>query len=69
MDLTWVEWRGGMSCGGSSSEVEVGDPSLKLGSSLSTCSSSICSFEVDLGETQKYLVVGYRSLMEDREHL
>ena len=46
MDLTWVEWRGGMSCGGSSGEAGAGDPGSKWGSSLSTCSSSTCLGEV-----------------------
>ena len=54
MDLTRVEWRGGMSCGGSSGGVGVGDPGSKWGSSSSTCSSSTC-----LGEALK--VSGERS--------
>ena len=48
MDLTRVEWRGGMSCGGSSGGVGAGDPGLRWGSSSSTCSSSTC-----LGEASK----------------
>ena len=48
MDLTRVEWRGGMSCGGSSSGAGAGDPGSKWGSSSSTCSSSTC-----LGEASK----------------
>ena len=54
MDLTRVEWRGGMSCGGSSGGARAGDPGLKWGSSSSTCSSSTC-----LGEASK--VSGERS--------
>ena len=38
MDLTRVEWRGGMSCGGSSGGAGAGDPGSKWGSSSSTCS-------------------------------
>ena len=48
MDLTRVEWRGGMSCGGSSGGAGAGDPGYKWGSSSSTCSSSTC-----LGEASK----------------
>ena len=48
MDLTRVEWRGGMSCGGSSGRVGAGDPGSKWGNSSSTCSSSTC-----LGEASK----------------
>ena len=48
MDLTRVEWRGGMSCGGSSGRAGAGDPGSKWGSSSSTCSSSTC-----LGEASK----------------
>ena len=48
MDLTWVEWRGGMSYGGSSGGVGAGDPGSMWGSSSSTCSSSTC-----LGEASK----------------
>ena len=36
-------------------EVRVGDPGLKLGSLSSTCSSSTCSLEDDLGEASKIL--------------
>ena len=54
MDLTRVEWRGGMSCGGSSGRAGAGDPGSKWGSSSSTCSSSTC-----LGEASK--VSGERS--------
>ena len=43
MDLTRVEWRGGMSCGGSS-----GGAGFKWGSSSSTYSSLTC-----LGEASK----------------
>ena len=44
-----------MSCARSSGGVGAGDPSsgLGLGSSSSTCSSSTCSLEGDLGETSK----------------
>ena len=48
MDLTRVEWRGGMSCGGSSGGAGAGDPGSKWGCSSSTCSSSTC-----LGEASK----------------
>ena len=48
MDLTQVEWRGGMSCGGSSGRAGSGDPGLSWGSSSSTYSSSTC-----LGEASK----------------
>ena len=48
MDLTQVEWRGGMSCGGSSGRAGAGDPGSKWGSSSSTYSSSTC-----LGEASK----------------
>ena len=48
MDLTRVEWRGGMSCGGSSGGAGVGDPGSRWGSSSSTYSSSTC-----LGEALK----------------
>ena len=54
MDLTWVEWRGGMSYGGSSSGAGAGEPGSKWGSSSSTCSSSTC-----LGEASK--ISGERS--------
>ena len=54
MDLTRVEWRGGMSCGRSSSGAGAGDPGSKWGSSSSTCSSSTC-----LGEALK--IFGERS--------
>ena len=37
MDLTRVEWRGGMSCEGSSGRAGAGDPSSKWGSSSSIC--------------------------------
>ena len=46
MDLTRVEWRGGMSCGGFSGGAGAGDPGSKWGSSSSTCSSSTCLGEV-----------------------
>ena len=46
MDLTRVEWRGGMSCGGSSGKAGAGDPGFKWDSSSSTCSSSTCLGEV-----------------------
>ena len=45
MDLTRVEWQGGMSCGRSSGGATVGDPSSKWGSSSSTCSSFTCPEE------------------------
>ena len=48
MDLTRVEWRGGMSCGGSLGGAGAGDPGSKWGSSSSTYSSSTC-----LGEASK----------------
>ena len=54
MDLTRVEWQGGMSCGGFSGGAGAGDPSSKWGSSSSTCSSSTC-----LGEASK--IFGERS--------
>ena len=54
MDLTRVEWRGGMSCGGSSGEAGAGDLGSKWGRSSSTCSSSTC-----LGEASK--ISGERS--------
>ena len=53
MDLTRVEWRGGMSCARSSGEVKAGDPSSRLGGSSSTCSSSICSLEGSPEEASK----------------
>ena len=42
MDLTRVEWRGGMSCGRSSGGAGAGaeDPGSRWGSLSSTCSSS-----------------------------
>ena len=46
MDFTRVEWRGGMSCGGSSGGVEARDPGSKWDSSSSICSSSTCLGEV-----------------------
>ena len=46
MDLTRVEWRGGMSYGGSSGEAGVGDPGSRWDSSSSTYSSSTCLREV-----------------------
>ena len=54
MDFTQVEWRGGMSCGGSLGEAGAGDPGSKWGSSSSTCSSSTY-----LGEASK--IFGERS--------
>ena len=54
MDLTRVEWQGGMSCGESSGGVRAGDPGSRWGRSSSTCSSSTC-----LGEASK--VTGERS--------
>ena len=42
MDLTRVEWRDGMSCGGSSGKVGAGDPGSKWGNSSSICSSATC---------------------------
>ena len=38
MDLTRVEWRGGMFCVRSLGGARPGDPSLGLGNSSSTCS-------------------------------
>ena len=49
MDLTRVEWQGGMSRAKSSSKARVGDPSSGLGSSSSTCSSSTYSLKGELG--------------------
>ena len=48
MDLTRVEWRGGMSCRGSSGGAGVGDLGSRWGSSSLTCSSLTC-----LGEASK----------------
>ena len=48
MDLTRIEWRGGMFCGGSSGGAGAGDPGSRWGSSSSTYSSSTC-----LGEASK----------------
>ena len=42
-----------MSCARSSGRTGAGDPSLGLGGSSSTYSSSTCSLECDLGETSK----------------
>ena len=42
-----------MSCARSSGKTGAGNPSLGLGGSSSTCSSSTCSLERDLGETSK----------------
>ena len=42
MDLTRVEWRGGMFCGGSSGGVGARYPGSRWGSSSSTYSSSTC---------------------------
>ena len=50
MDLTRVEWRGGMSCGGFLGGAGAGDPSSRLGSLPSTCSSSTCSLKGELGK-------------------
>ena len=36
MDLIRIEWRGGMSCGGSLGRAEAGDPGSRWGSSSST---------------------------------
>ena len=46
MDLTRVEWRGGMSCEGSLRGVGAGDLGSRWGSLSSTCSSSTCLGEV-----------------------
>ena len=54
MDLTRVEWRDGMSYGGSSGGAGAGDLGSKWGSSLSTYSSLTC-----LGEASK--ISGERS--------
>ena len=59
MDFTQVEWRGGMSCGGSLGEAGAGDPGSKWGSSSSTCSSSTFSSSTYPGETSK--ISGERS--------
>ena len=50
MDLTRVEWQGGMSCTRSSggAGAGAGDPSSGLGSSSSTYSSSACSLKGEL---------------------
>ena len=48
MDLTLVEWQGGMSCEGSSGGAGAGELGSRWGSSSSTCSSSTC-----LGEASK----------------
>ena len=50
MDLTRVKWRGGMSCAWSSGGAGAGDPSSRLGSLPSTCSSSTCSLKGELGK-------------------
>ena len=52
MDLTQVEWCGGMSCARSSGRAGAGDLSsgLELGSSSSTCSPSTCSLKGELGK-------------------
>ena len=46
MNLTQVEWWGGMSYARFSGEVGAGDPSSGLGGSSSTCSSPTCSLKV-----------------------
>ena len=48
MDLTRVEWQGGMSYGGSLGGAGARDPGSRWGSSSSTYSSSTC-----LGEASK----------------
>ena len=55
MDLTRVEWRGGMSYGGSSGGAGAGDPGSWWGSSSSTCLSSTCQGEASkiFGEKSK----------------
>ena len=53
MDLTRVEWRGGMSCTRSSGGAGAGDPSSRLGSSSSTYASSTCSLKGELGKGSK----------------
>ena len=53
MDLTRVEWWGGMSCARSLGGVGAGDPSWELGGSSLTCSSSTCSLKGDLRESSK----------------
>ena len=53
MDLTQVEWWGRMSCARSSGRAREKEPSSGLGGSSSTCSSSTCSLEGDLGEASK----------------
>ena len=52
MDLTYVEFRGGMSCTRCLGEA-VEDPSSGLSSLSSTCLSSTCSLEGDPGEASK----------------
>ena len=42
-----------MSCARFSGEARAGDPSLGLGSSFSTCSSSTCSLKGELGKGSK----------------
>ena len=57
MDLTRVEWRGGISCGGSLGGARAGDPDLRWGSSSSTCSSSTClgeALKISRGWIEKY---------------
>ena len=46
MDLTRVEWRGGMSYGGSSGRAGTGDPGSRWDSSSSIFSSLTCLGEV-----------------------
>ena len=53
MDITRVEWRGGMSYGGSSGRAGTGDPTSGLGSLFSTCSSSTCSLKGELGKRSR----------------
>ena len=53
MDLTRVEWWGGMSYARSLGGVGAGDPSWELGGSSLTCSSSTCSLKGDLRESSK----------------
>ena len=50
MDLIRVEWRGGMSCAWSSGGAGARDPSSRLASSFSTCSSSTYSLKGELGK-------------------
>ena len=54
MDLTRVEWQGGMSCRGSSGGAGAGDPGSWWGSSSSTCLSSTYQGEVSKISGEKF---------------